>query len=403
MAELYCTARSLYLYTTDLVEHPLEEAISGGEPDYERLASEVRGFLRAQRVRGPLYLGLSPEFVLLRTAPFPQLEGFPLAEAVLAEAERSPFWGQHELVVDYELLDPLDEHRRRVLFAAMPSEGVRVLNRWLRPRRLEPLPLAVWRASFEPLAHRESWIVLESLTNSMALFEQGKLVDFRQLAHPLEDGGRALADEVTRSLQLFGRYEPVEAAWLFGLPEPPPLVEGLPAGEVLQSAQPAVLKAAAWKKDPPWLDLRPRRRRLGEGLPPELQRALLWSSLWLALGVAGYAGLSVRLAQQRALNDALRDDIARLEAARPQEEEPLPRGVTTGLLENVSAALPEDTWLDDVQVDELKLVLRGHALDPVAPQRLAKALAAPPAWTQWDAEHRDFAWEVALELPQQTW
>lgn len=403
MAELYCTARSLYLHTTELIEHPLEDVISGGEPDYERLASEVRGFLKAQRVRGPLYLGLSTEYVLLRTAPFPQLEGFPLAEAVLAEAERSPFWGQHELVVDYELLDPIDEHRRRVLFAAMPAEGVRLLNQRLRPRRMEPLPLAIWRASFEPLAGRESWIVLETLTNSMALFEQGRLVDFRQLAHPLEDGGRALADEVNRSLQLFGRYEPVEAAWLFGLPEPPPLVEGLPAGEVVQSAQPAVLKAAAWKKDPPWLDLRPRRRRLGEGVPPEVQRALLWSSLWLALGMAGYAGLGVLLGQQRAVNDALRDDIARLEAARPEEEAPLPEGVTTELLQQIGRALPEGTWLDGVQVDELKLILRGHALDPKAPQRIARNLAAPPAWTQWDPEYEDYAWEVALELPQQTW
>jgi len=403
MAELYCTARSLYLHTTELIEHPLEGVISGGEPDFERLAAEVRGFIRAQRVRGPLYVGLSAEYVLLRTAPFPRLEGFPLAEAVLAEAERSPFWGQHELIVDYELLDPIDEHRQRVLFAAIPAEGVYALNRQLRPRRMEPLPLAIWRASFETLADRESWIVLEALTNSMALFEQGRLVDFRQLAHPLEDGGRALADEVARSLQLFGRYEPVEAAWLFGLPEPPLAPEGLPAREVIQSAQPAVLKEAAWKKAPPWLDLRPRRRHLGEGLPAEAQRALLWSSLWLALGLAGYAGLSALLGQQRAINDGLRRDVARLESVRPQEEAPLPEGVTAALFKRVGAALPEGAWLDGVQVDELKLVLRGRALDPVAPQKLAHNLEAPPAWTQWDPEDEDYAWEVALELPQQTW
>lgn len=400
MAELYCTARTLFLYTTELIEHPLEGVISGGEPDYEHLVAEVRGFLRAQRVRGPLYLGLSSEFLLLRTALFPVLEGFPLAEAVLAEAERSPFWGQHDLTIDYELLDAVDEHRRRVLFAAMPAQAVAELSRRLRPRRLEPLPLAVWRASRSQFEGRESWIVLETPTNSMALFEQGRLIDFRQLAHPLAEGGQALVDEVVRSLQLFGRYEPVEAAWLFGLPEPPPAPEGLPAHEVVQSAQPGVLKAAAWRREPPGLDLRPRRRRLGEGLPREAQRALLWSSLWLALGVAGYAVLNTQLQGQRSINESLRRDIARLEAVRPEELEPLPEGVTTGLLERVSSALPEGTWLDGIQVDEFKLVLRGHALDPRAPQVLARRLEAPPAWTQWDEEGEDFAWEVSLELPQ---
>lgn len=400
MAELYCTARSLFLYTTELIEHPLEGVISAGEPDYERLVSEVRGFLRAQRVRGPLYLGLSSEYLLLRTALFPELEGFPLAEAVLAEAERSPFWGQHELNVDYELLDVVEEHRRRVLFAAMPAQAAGVLSRRLRLRRLEPLPLAVWRASLAQFEGRGSWIVLDGLSNSMALFEQGRLSDFRQLAHPLDEGGRALADEVGRSLQLFGRYEPVEAAWLFGLPEPPPVPEGLPAHEVVQSAQPAVLKAAAWRREPPWLDLRPRRRRLGEGLPREAQRALLWSSLWLALGLAGYAALGVQLRQQRALNAGLSRDIARLEAVRPEQQTPLPMGVTTALLERVTRALPEGTWLDGVQVDEFKLVLRGRALDPRKPQVLARRLAAPPAWTQWDAEAEDYMWEVTLELPQ---
>ncbi len=401
MAELYCTAHALYLYTTELVEHPLEGVISAGEPDYERLAAEARSLLRAQRVRGPLYLGLSPEFLLLRTGLFPELEGFPLEEAVLAEAERSPFWGQHALAVDYERLDPVDEHRRRVLYAAMPSEAVRLLQARLRPRRIEPLPLVVWRAARAALARRESWIVLDAVTNSMALFEQGKLVDFRLLAHPIAEGGRALADEVGRSLQLFGRYEPVEVAWLFDLPEPPPEIEGLPAGEVVRSAQVAALKDAAWRREPPWLELRPRRRRLGEGLPREAQRALLWSALWLALGLAGQAALRAELAQQQTINRALRAEVARLEAARPLEEGgPLPEGVTTDLVRRVTAALPDSTWLDEMRVDEYKLVLRGRSLEPRAPQRLARGLNAPPAWTQWDPEDEDFVWEVSLELSQ---
>ena len=400
MAELYCTARSLYLYTTELIEHPLEGVISGGEPDYEKLVAEARSVLKAHRVRGPVYLGLSTEYLLLRTEPFPEVEGFPLAEAVLAEAERSPFWGQHALTADYELLDLIDGHRRRVLYAAMPTEAVQTFLRRLRPRRLEPLPLVVWRASRMQLDGRESWIVLDALTNSMALFEQGKLVDFRQLAHAIADGGQALVDEVVRSLALFGRHEPVEAAWMFGLPEPPPPLEGLPAHETVQSSQPGVLRAAAWAKEPPWLDLKPRRRRLGEGLPREVQRALVWSAVWLALGLTGTTLLGTQLDQQRVRIDALRSDLARLEAARPAEEEPLPEGVTTAMIQRVSDALPEGVWLDGVHVDELELVLNGHALDPRAPQLLARRLGATPAWTEWDEEHQDYAWEVSLELPQ---
>lgn len=400
MAELFCTSHSLLLYTTELIEHPLEGVISGGEPDYEQLVAEARAFLRSQRVRGPLYLGLSTDYLLLRTAAFPELEGFPLAEAVLAEAERSPFWGQHELAIDYEVLGAVDEHRKRVLFAALPSKAVSLIDRQLRPRRLEPLPLLVWRAARASLAERESWVVLEAFDNSMALFEQGQLVDFRQLAHPLGEGGQGLVDEVVRSLQLFGRYDPVEVAWLFGLPEPPPVPAGLPAHEVVQSAQPGVLKEAAWSKEPPRLDLRPKRQRLGAGLPPEVQRALLWSSLWIALGATGYAFLGTQLKQQRAINDGLRQDIARLEAARPEPQTPLPEGVTPALLKQVTEALPEKTWLDHIQVDELKLVLQGHALDPSAPQVLAERLKALPARTEWDNEAEDYAWEVDLELPQ---
>ncbi|AEB10912.1 hypothetical protein [Marinithermus hydrothermalis] len=339
MPELLATSRGIYALGEPTRFYAAEDLLDEtGTPRYDRLAWHLHEARKAAGGSSALYLGLSPEFVLLRMARFPALEGFSLAEAVLAEAERNPVWGAHELFTDYDPLYPEGPGRIQVLFAAWPLEAARLLTRRLRPRRIEPLPLLIWRRAKAELDDRESFLVLEGASNTLALFEAGRLIGFRFLNLPARDATPELTQEVQRSLHLFGRTTPVDAAYLFDLPAPLPVPPDLPAHEVLQEGPTPALAEAAWRTTPPHLDLRYRRARPGEGLPKSVQRALLTSAVLLAFTGLGQGYLTHRIHAQAEMNRQLRQEVAALEAALLAQPDPLPQGVGVHTLRQVVQA-----------------------------------------------------------------
>ncbi len=396
MPELLATPSGIYALGETPRFYAAEDLLDeAGTPRYDRLVWHLQEARKAAGGSGALYLGLSPEFVLLRMARFPALEGFPLAEAVLAEAERNPVWGAHELRVDYDVLYPASPGQVQVLFAALPLDAARLLTRRLRPRRVEPFPLLIWRHAKSKLDDRESFLVLEGASNTLALFEAGRLTGFRFLSLPARDATPELAQEVRRSLHLFGRTAPVEVAYLFDLPAPLPIPPDLPAREVLQEGPTPALAEAAWRSAPPLLDLRYRRAHLAEGLPKPLQRALLAAAALLALAAIGQGYLTSRIHAQAELNRQLRQEVAALEAALLAQPDPLPQGVGVHTLHQVVQAMPPTLWLERLEADAARVRLVGKALDPYAPVTLTARLHGTLAGIERDAE--GFAWEVDLE------
>ncbi len=376
MAEILCTPTHVFLltHTWRVWEHQgvLDEA---GRPDFERLLKELKKGLRTHRVRGPVYLALSPELALLHTAPFPSLEGFPLDEAVLAEAQRSPLWRDEELVIDYDLLRPEGPARVWVLFAALPRDAARRLARGLRARRIEPWPLALWRAARARFGPELRYFVLEALAHTLAVFEGGRLVGFRRLSRPVASDDDAVVEEVVRSLHLFGLTPPLDRGLVFGLPEPPRL-EGLPAAELVDDLAPEDLKRAAWARETPFLNLRPRRTHVGEGMPAEKQRALLLSALVLAGALAAHAWLGTRLRLEQTRVQTLEAQRDRLRDEVENPEPPLPTGPGAALLAQVARGLPKGLWLESFSAGPDGVALAGKALDPYAPLDLAERLKA---------------------------
>ncbi len=394
MAEILCTPTRVFLLTHSWqVWTPEGVEDAEGRPDFARLQKELRRALLAHRVRGPVYLALSPELVLLHAAPFPSLESFPLDEAVLAEAQRSPLWRDEELVIDYDLLRPEGPARVWVLFSAMPRAAARRLAKSVRARRIEPWPLALWRAAKARFGTEQRFFVLEALADTLAVFEGPQLVGFRRLSRPVTGGDEAVVEEVARSLQLFGLSPPLDRGLVFGLPEAPELA-GLPALEVAHDLSPDELKKAAWVKEPPFLDLRPRRTHVGEGLPAEQQWALLLSALVLAAAVSAnsWLGTQVRAARERV--QALEAERDRLQAASENQAPPLPKGPGAELLRRVSLGLPKGLWLESFSAGPDGVSLSGKALDPYAPLDLALRLQARLGSLSKD-EDGSYSWEVS--------
>lgn len=359
-----------------------------GRPRYERLLRALRG---AGAGRGA-YLGLGPEFALLRLQPFPSLQGFPLEEAVLAEAERSPLFAGEDLLVDYLLVAPEDERRVRVLYAALPRKGAALLGR-LRPRRVEPLPLLFWRYALAR-GRASSLLVLENLSHTLALFEGGVLKGYRYLTLPADEGTERLSEEIARSLALFGHAGEVEEAWLLGFPTPPPVPPGLAAREVEQ-AVPGDLEAFALSRELA-LDLRPRRKALGEGLPREAQVAVFLAALLFALGLVGKGVLDAQRTAFSRRAEALKQEVALLQAQafRPAR----PQGLGLEEVLKVAAEKPQSLWLTALEAGEERLYLQGKALDPYAPLLLARRLGGRLG--QLRAEGALFAWEVEVVKAQ---
>ncbi len=401
MAEILSTPTRFFLLThawkTFEHEGVLDEE---GRPDFDRLQKALRRALRTHRVRGPLYLALSPELVLLHASPFPSLEGFPMDEAVLAEAQRSPLWRDEELVIDYDLLRPESPTRVWVLFAAMPRAAAWRLARGFRARRIEPWPLALWRAARTRFGTAHRFFVLEALAHTLAVFDGNQLVGFRRLSRPVTPEDGAVIEEVVRSLHLFGLTPPLDRGLVFGLPEPPSL-EGLPAAEVVTGLPPEELKRAAWTRETPYLDLRPRRTHVGEGMPPEQQWALLLSALILAgaLGANAWLGTKLRPARERVQTLEAERDQLRTKVENP--EPPLPAGPGAAILRQVALGLPKGLWLESFSASREGVALTGKALDPYAPLDLAIRLGG--RLTALNKEDDGvYTWEVSGAVTAQT-
>ncbi|TFU16539.1 hypothetical protein [Thermus tengchongensis] len=378
--------RILRLREGEAEAFPAEELLTEeGYPRYERLLHH----LRELGGRGA-YVGLGPEFALLRLQPFPSLQGFPLEEAVLAEAERSPLFAEEELLADYLLVAPEDERRVRVLFAALPRRGAGLLAR-LRPARVEPLPLLLWRHALSQ-SEAPSLLVLENLAHTVALFENGVLRGFRYLTLPADEGSAQLAEEVARSLALFGHAGAVDQALLLGLPTPPPVPPGLPAREVAQGV-PLDLEAQALAKGFS-LDLKPRRKALGEGLPREAQWAVFLAALFFVGGLVGKGLLEERASREERRAEALRQQV---ELLRAQTFQPArPRGLGLEEVLKVASERPENLWLTSLTAEQTRLHLEGKALDPYAPLLLARRLGGKPGVIQAEGEGRLYTWEVEV-------
>jgi hypothetical protein len=361
-----------------------------GRPRYERLSQALK------RTGQGAYVGLGPDYALLRLQSFPSLEGFPLEEAVLAEAERSPLFAGEALLADYLLAAPEDERRMRVLYTAMPKKGALLLNR-LRPSRLEPLPLLLWRHALKRSEAR-TLLVLENLAHTVALFERGVLKGFRYLTQEADAGTEALSEEVARSLALFGHAGEVEEAWLVGLPTPPPVPPAFPAKRITQEV-PQTLEALAQARELS-LDLKPRRRPLGEGLPREAQLAVFLASLFFVLGLLGQSFLHQMAARERSRLESLRREAALL---REQAFQPArPEGLGLEEILKVASEKPETLWLTRLEAEEGRLFLEGKALDPYAPLLLAQKLGGQvgPLTRASVGGKTVYAWEVEVAKAQ---
>ncbi len=398
MPELLCTPERLYLYTHALHVEPCEGVLdSEGRPDYRRVLTEAKRAISRHRVRGAVYLALAPELLLLHEAPFPSFESFPLDEAILAEAQRNPFFRDADLVVDYDLLRPEGPSRVWVLFAALPREAARQLARGLRARRIEPWPLVLWRAARARYGTEQRYFVLEAVSNTLAAFEGGQLVGFRRLTRRVEEGGESLIEEVSRSLELFGLRPPAERSLVFGLPESPRLEE-LPAGSVEVGLPLEELKRSAWLKEPPFLDLRPRRTRLGEGMPPGEQRALLISALLLAATLAAASYLGAERARLAGRVEELRAEVQRLEEeVIASAANPLPTGPGARELREIALGLPRGVWLTELRAGRERVSLVGRATSPFLPIELADRLGAELA-SLVRREEGLYDWEVRRAL-----
>ncbi|MDW8017487.1 MAG: hypothetical protein RMI36_06650 [Thermus sp.] len=328
--------------------------------------------------------------------PFPNLEGFPLEEAVLAEAERSPLFAGEELTVDYLLTTPEDERRVRVLYTAMPKKGASLLGR-LRPSRLEPLPLLLWRYALRQ-SKAQTLLVLENLAHTVAFFEGGVLKGFRYLTLEADAGTEALAEEIARSLALFGCTGHLEEAWLLGLPTPPPLPPGLPAERIHQEV-PKNLETLAPAQELS-LELKPKRRPLGEGLPQEAQLAVFLASLLFVLGLLGQSLLTQMIAREMSHLEGLRREAALL---REQAFQPAqPQGLGLEEILKVAVEKPESLWLTRLEAEEGRLFLEGKALNPYAPLLLAQRLGGKvgPLERESVDGRALYAWEVEVAKAQ---
>jgi len=399
MAEVVCTPRRIFLLTHTLRVFEGKSLVDpSGKPDLAAVAREVRRALSAHWVRGPIYLALSPDLVMLHTAPFPSFEGFPLEEAVLAEAQRNPHWRDEDLVVDYDVLRPEGPARVWVLFAGLPRSAARNLQRRLRARRIEPWPLMLWRAARSRYPEGESFFVAESLSNTLAVFDRGEFVGFRRLTQPLEEGGPDLAEEVARSLQLYGVEPPADRGLVFGLPQSPE-VEGLPAAALDYGLELEELKRAAWSRTSPLLDLKPRRTRLGEGMPPDQQRALFLSALVLAAAVVSHSVLQTWKRPLAEEITRLEDELVNLRAELEEKagEARTPSGPGYELVKRIAEGLPDGLWLTELTADRNQVRLTGRALNPYAPLDLAVRLGARITMLSRE-EEGVYAWEVVRAL-----
>jgi hypothetical protein len=368
------------------------EAFVEDRPLYTRLLGALQ---RAGAGRGS-YVGLGPGLALLRLQAFPALQGFSLEEAVLAEAEQSPLFSTEELTSDYLLASPEDERRVRVLYGAIPKNAASLLNR-LRPSHIEPLPLLLWRYALEK-SQGGSLLVVESLCHSVALFERGVLTGFRYLSLPAGEGTPELSEEIRRSLALFGHIEPVDEAWLLGLPEPPRLPPGLAAKRVTQAAP---LDLESFVNVPgPTLNLKPRRRALGEGLPKEAQLAVFLSALLFVLGFLGQSLLGQLSRQELRRSEVLRQEVNRLSSQLFQPARP--QGLGLGEILQVAAERPQSLWLTRLEASEKLIALEGKALDPYAPLLLARRLGGRlgPLGSERVGEGSIYTWEVEVAKAQ---
>lgn len=195
-------------------------------------------------------------------------------------------------------------------------------------------------------------------------------------------------------MALFGRLEPVEEAWLLGLPEPPRWPPELWAQRVEQKAP---LDLEDFLIAPgPLLDLKPRRKALGEGLPREAQLAVFLSALFFVLGLLGQSFLGQWAKREQAQAEALRRQAALL---REQAFQPTrPQGVGLEAVLKVAQEKPGTLWLTRLEARQDRLHLEGLALDPYAPLTLARRLGGRVGPLRRDAvgTRTVYAWEVEV-------
>lgn len=345
--------------------------------------------LLLKAVRNLDYLAVGPELALLRTGLFPNLPGFPLDEAVLAEAERSPLLEGQSLTVTHLPLG-FEDRKTRLLYAAMPEKVTELLSRSLRLKALEPLPLFFWR-QIRGLSKARRHIVLENLSHTIAYFEDGGLVGFRYLSLPVDQASPALADEVVRSIGLFGGVGTIEEAWLVGLPEafdPPP---GLPVEQVYRLDK--VMPEYALTGEP-YLNLRHRPQRVGEGLPRQIQVILLVSAVVATMGLLAHTYLQTNVRRLERLYNQLKSEQAVVVV--PKTETPQGVGLE-GLLGSISAR-PDRLWFTRFEASREQIRLQGEALSPYAPLELAQALGARLVLLEEKGGARAglYTWEVQL-------
>ncbi|RIH81244.1 hypothetical protein Mlute_02856 [Meiothermus luteus] len=148
------------------------------------------------------------------------------------------------------------------------------------------------------------------------------------------------------------------------------------------------------------LDLKPRRRPLGEGLPREAQLAVFLASLFFVLGLLGQSFLHQMAARERSRLESLRREAALL---REQAFQPArPEGLGLEEILKVASEKPETLWLTRLEAEEGRLFLEGKALDPYAPLLLAQKLGGQvgPLTRASVGGKTVYAWEVEVAKAQ---
>ncbi len=342
-------------------------------PSPERLVEELR------RAGGVDYLGLGPEVALVRQTTLPYLPEASLEELILSEAELNPQFRGEPLRTAHHLLEVAGS-QARYLYAALPRKDAEVLERRLRPKRLEPLPLLFWRL-VEERRQAEPVLLLESFSHTLAYLAGGQLRGFRYLNTPLDGSFEAVEAEVLRTLELFGLTREVEEAWLIGSFTPPVL----PARRVIPLEPTLPLLQEVALQGEPQLDLRPGTPRRAALLWPT-QLLLLYSALVLSAGLVGQSYLQSQIRRVERLYQAMRD-----EPSLASQTAELPTLDSANLVQ-AARLRPPGLWFTLSEENGEVFRLLGEALDPQAPIELTRRLQARLVVLR-EVEQR-YVWEI---------
>ncbi len=344
-------------------------------PSPERLVEELR------RAGGVDYLGLGPEVALLRQTTLPYLPEASPEELILSEAELNPQFRGEPLRTAHHLLEVAGS-QARYLYAALPKKDAEVLERRLRPKRLEPLPLLFWRL-VEQRRQAEPVLLLESFSHTLAYLAGGQLRGFRYLNASLDGPPEAVEAEVLATLELFGLTREVEEAWLIGSFTPPVL----PARRVIPLEPTLPLLREVALQGEPQLDLRPGTPRRA-ALPWPTQLLLLYSALVLSAGLVGQSYLQSQIRRVERLYQAMQD-----EPSLASQTAELPTLDSANLVQ-AARLRPPGLWFTQMEESPEVFRLAGEALNPQAPIELSRRLQAQLVVLR-EVEQR-YAWEIQL-------